>query len=185
MATLFSRLPLTLKTLADFPTLPDVIEDGATFAENAEKKATQQATALGHWVIAEDSGLSVDFLNGAPGTFSARFAGEPSDDVANNSLLLKKLEGVPQEKRTAFYTCHFAIAAPDGTIRGSCQARCCGRIAVVSAGTHGFGYDPLFEIIEYQKTFGQLPLVLKHLISHRARAARRLIPLLESLLPHF
>ena len=158
-----------------FPQLGEVVEDGHSFAENAEKKARETALATKHWVIAEDSGLCVDALNGAPGIYSARYAGQQGDDAANNEKLLAELSAVPTEKRTAHYVCHAVLADPKGVIRASAEGRCCGRILTEYRGENGFGYDPLFLVPEYHLTFGQLPAVVKRHISHRAKAFERLL----------
>ena len=167
---------ITSKTLADFPQKIDVVEDGTTFAENARKKASEQAVFLKEWVIAEDSGLCVDSLDGRPGIYSARFSDPDATDEKNNLLLLEKLKNVPLDKRTAFYTCSAAIADSTGVIRATSEAYCRGRIVFEHQGTGGFGYDPLFEVIEYHQTFGQLHPSIKQAISHRSRAIRMLIP---------
>ena len=152
-----------------------VEETGATFAENAALKATAQARALGAWVLAEDSGLCVDRLDGAPGVMSARFSGT-GDDEANNDLLLERLAGVPPAARGAQYACHAALAAPDGRVVAVAEGRCRGTIATARSGEEGFGYDPLFVVPEYHRTFGELPPAVKSVISHRARAMRALLP---------
>jgi XTP/dITP diphosphohydrolase len=131
-----------------------------------------QSRHLGQWVLGEDSGLSVEALNGQPNIYSARFAGPGATDEKNNTLLLQRLQGVPRERRTAYYTCHMALSDPDGKIWISSQSHCRGRILLQPHGQGGFGYDPLFEIPEYHQTFGQLGPDVKALISHRARAAR-------------
>ena len=156
---------IQLKSLSDFPDAIEVEETGTTFAENAALKATQQSVHLGQWVLGEDSGISVDALDGAPGVYSARFSGEQATDEQNNALLLEKLAGVPREKRTAFYTCHMTLADPDGNQRINCQAQCHGRILTEAVGTSGFGYDPLFEIPEYHMTFGQMGDAVKAVLS--------------------
>ncbi len=179
---LLAPLELELKTLADFPQAVDVAEDAFTFAENAEKKAVEQARALRHWTLGEDSGLVVDALGGAPGPRSARFAGPQATDEQNNRKLLAELEGVPEEKRTAAYVCHVVVADPQGQVQARSEARCRGRITTSPRGTAGFGYDPLFEIVEYHRTFGQLGLLVKQRLSHRARAVERLLPQLRRLL---
>jgi len=165
-----------VRAVDEFPDVPDVVEDSETFAGNAAKKASETAQVLTRWTIGEDSGLMVDALSGAPGVHSARFAGEPSDDERNNQKLRDELDGVPPEKRTAQYVCHVAVADETGTIRLQEEATCCGRIVEESRGTGGFGYDPLFLIPEYHRTFGELPPVVKRHLSHRARAFERLIP---------
>ena len=161
---------LEIHSLAEFPHLPDVIEDADTFAGNARKKASETATALGSWVVADDSGLAVDALDGAPGVFSARYAGEPSDDEANNRKLLAAIAGLPDESRGAAFRCHLALADPSGAIRLEAEGSCRGRLTREPRGPRGFGYDPLFLIPEYHKTFGELSELVKHQLSHRARA---------------
>ena len=115
-----------LSCLADIPDSIEVEETGNTFEDNAILKAAQQARHLRQWVLGEDSGLSVDALDGAPGVYSARFSGDQATDESNNALLLEKLSGVPQEDRTAWYTCHMALADPLGEIKFNCEARCYG-----------------------------------------------------------
>lgn len=168
----------TLLTLREIPTALKVEETGETFGENAQLKAVEQAKHLRQWVLAEDSGLSVDALGGAPGVYSSRFAGPDANDEQNNDLLLERLAGIPLEKRTAHYTCHVAIADPAGQVRFECVDRCAGRIRLTRAGSGGFGYDPLFEIPEYHLTFGELGDAVKSVLSHRARALRRTVPAL-------
>jgi len=169
---------LELVTLDAFADALEVDETGNSFAANARLKATQQARQLGEWTLGEDSGLSVDALGGAPGVYSARFAGPEATDEENNRLLLERLAGVPLAERTARYTCHAVIADPTGAVRAEAVGTCCGRIRTVPAGSGGFGYDPLFEIVEYHRTFGELAPAVKRAISHRARAIRQLKPLL-------
>lgn len=164
-----------LKTLAAIDDAIEVVEDGDSFAANAALKASQQAVHLGHWVLGEDSGLGVDALGGAPGIYSARYAGEKATDAENNALLLKELEGVPAERRTAYYVCHAALADPQGVIRLSHEDRCRGRILTAAAGSGGFGYDPLFEIPEYHRTFAELGDAVKAVLSHRGRAMRAFV----------
>jgi len=151
-----------------------VEETGETFAENAALKASQQARALGGWVLAEDSGLCVDALGGAPGIRSARFS--DGGDDANNRLLLERLVGVPDAARGAHYACHAALADPLGTVVAVSQGTCHGRIATVAGGAGGFGYDPLFIVREYHRSFGDIPPEVKGVISHRARAMRAILP---------
>jgi XTP/dITP diphosphohydrolase len=156
-------------SLAEYPDAPDVVEDGATFMENAAKKARAIALYTGLTALADDSGLVVDALGGAPGVYSARFGGEGATDDDRNRLLLEKLRGVPGEKRTARFVCVIAIAAPDGRVlfaEGACE----GRIAGEMRGEHGFGYDPVFYLPEKGRMMAELPLREKNTISHRARA---------------
>jgi XTP/dITP diphosphohydrolase len=167
-----------LHTLADYPNAIEVEETGNTFAENAALKAVQQARHLKAWVLGEDSGLSVDGLDGAPGVYSARFAGEGATDEKNNDLLLEKLRDVPLERRTAHYTCHATLSDPSGVIHADVEDYCLGRIRFARQGSGGFGYDPLFEVVEYGQTFGELPGEVKAEISHRAKAIKRLVPMI-------
>jgi XTP/dITP diphosphohydrolase len=181
LAHLFAGVGLELRTLADFANAIDVVEDGATFAENAARKASQQARHLGHWVLADDSGLMVDALGGKPGVFSARYSGPDSTDALNNQKLLAELSHVPTEKRTAQFVCHMCLADPSGVTHAETEASCCGRILFDRQGEGGFGYDPLFEIVEYHRSFGALSPLVKSCFSHRARAASRMIPRLIEL----
>jgi XTP/dITP diphosphohydrolase len=163
-------------TLDDFPNALEVVEDGDSFAANAALKATQQARHLGRWVLADDSGLEVDALGGEPGIFSARFAGPDATDEKNNAELLARLGDTPLEKRAARYVCHVTVADPSGAIRAESHDVCHGRIRFEPAGTNGFGYDPLFEVVECHRTFGELGAHVKQAISHRSRALRAIIP---------
>ena len=172
----FEVVPVT-----EFSDVPEVVEDGSTFAENAAKKASQTALHLRQWVIGEDSGLMVDALGGAPGIYSARYSGEGATDERNNQKLLSELQGVPEEKRGAGYLCSVALSDPGGVIRAACEGTCRGRILPEAAGVGGFGYDPYFLVPEYHRTFGLLSATVKHRISHRARAFSRFIPLLVCL----
>lgn len=165
-----------------FPGVPEVVEDGASFRENAAKKAVETARRLSEWVLGEDSGLEVDALGGAPGIYSARFSGPAASDESNNAKLLVELAGVPDERRGAHYTCNVAVADPQGTVRLQLQAACRGRITAEARGTNGFGYDPYFLIPEYHRTFGELAPCVKRHLSHRGRAFERLIPQLARLL---
>lgn len=171
-----------LKGVHEFENVPDVVEDGESFAENAAKKAAETARHVGHWAIGEDSGLRVDALQGRPGIYSARFSGPDATDESNNARLIQELEGVPPERRGAEYVCHVAVADPQGNIRLNVEATCRGRITNEARGTNGFGYDPYFEIVEYHRTFGELSPLVKQQLSHRARAFARLIPRLVQLL---
>ncbi len=166
-------------SLAMFPAMPPVVEDGATFAENAVKKAQATSAFTGEWALADDSGLEVDALNGAPGVYSARFAGEHGDDAANNRRLLRELAGVPFAERTARFRCVMALASPMGrvwTTEGTCE----GRIGFEPRGENGFGYDPLFVLASGQ-TMAELPETEKNRISHRARAMAAMGRLLKEL----
>lgn len=162
--------------IADFADLPEVVEDGTTFAENAAKKASETAIAINCWVLGEDSGIRIDALDGAPGVYSARYAGEDATDDENNAKMIEALKDVPDEKRGAQYVCHAAVASPAGEIVLSVEATCRGRIAHEPRGTNGFGYDPYFLIPELHRTFGELSPLVKRQLSHRSRAFARLIP---------
>ena len=176
----FTVLPVT-----DFPGVGEVEEDGLTFAENAAKKASQVARELNQWVIGEDSGLMVDALNGAPGIYSARYSGEGATDERNNAKLVADLAAVADDKRGAGYICSVALSNPVGEIRVACEGPCRGRSLRVPEGDGGFGYDPYFLIPEYHLTFGQLSSVVKHRLSHRARAFAGFIPLLMNISREF
>jgi len=172
---------IELTSIAEFPEIGEVVEDGATFAENAAKKASQPAVAIGRWVIGEDSGLIVDALGGRPGVLSARFSGPGATDASNNYKLQEELAGIPLERRTAAYICTIALADPTGAIRLTAEGRCRGMIIDAPRGDNGFGYDPYFLVREYHQTFGELPARVKHQISHRAKALATFIPALLQL----
>ena len=173
---------LRLATLADFPPVPEAVEDADTFAGNAAVKARHYALALGAWCLAEDSGLCVDALAGVPGVCSARYAGEPCDDERNNERLLAALAGIPATRRGARYECWIAVADPAGAIRATASGKCLGRIGTERRGTGGFGYDPLFVFGAGDRTFAELPAAFKREHSHRAAAVVQLRPLLAELL---
>lgn len=159
--------------------LPEAEENGTTFEENARIKAENACKIMNMPAIADDSGLCVDYLNGAPGIYSARFSGGHGNDEANNDLLLEKLNGVPMEKRTAYYVCAICCIFPDGReiiVRGECH----GNIGFERDGNEGFGYDPLFII--NGKTFGRYSAEEKDKISHRGNALRLLKNELEKIL---
>ena len=160
-------------SLAELPNAIEVEETGTTFTENARLKAVQQAMHLNRWVLAEDSGLSVDALGGRPGVYSARYSGEQASDTENNQKLLVELAGVPQARRTAFYTCQICLADPQGQVTLETTGTCHGWIIEQPRGEHGFGYDPLFLVREYHRTFAELGPATKKAISHRARAMRQ------------
>lgn len=169
-------------SVSDFEGVPDVVEDGETFGENAAKKASETARRVGLWTLGEDSGLCVDVLDGEPGVYSARYSGEGATDASNNEKLIRELDGVPPEKRGAAYVCHVSVADPEGVVRLHVEATCRGRITTQARGTNGFGYDPYLLIPEYHRTFGELSPLVKRQLSHRARAFQRAIPRLAALL---
>ncbi len=161
---------LDIRSVDDYAAAFDVVEDADTFVGNSRKKASELARALTAWVLADDSGLAVDALGGAPGVYSARYAGEPTNDQANNRKLLDALAQTPDDRRGAAFRCALALADPTGAIRLEAEGACRGRITADIRGPSGFGYDPLFLIPEYHKTFGELSALVKHQLSHRARA---------------
>lgn len=164
-----SGLPLDIISMSEAGIDIDVVEDGATFEENSLKKALEICKVSKSMVLADDSGLEVDFLGGAPGIYSARFAGPGASDTDKNNKLLKMLKDVPFEKRTARFVCAIAVAFPDGrhfVVRGTCE----GFIDFECKGSNGFGYDPLFFIQQYNKTMAEIDADLKNQISHRAKA---------------
>jgi len=173
-------LNFELITLDDLPPLPEVEEDGMTFTENAVKKAVTVARQTGLLTLADDSGLSVDALQGAPGVFSARYSGPEANDEKNNRKLLLALEDIPDVDRTARFVCVIALASPDGqvqTVEGSCE----GRIDHILKGNAGFGYDPLFIPEGFEMSFAQLEPSIKNTISHRGKALALIKPVLESI----
>ncbi|MCF8011299.1 MAG: XTP/dITP diphosphatase [Clostridiales bacterium] len=167
-------------SLKEYPSIPEVEEDGATFKENAVKKAREISAAVGEWTMADDSGLEVDYLGGAPGVHSARFAGEHGDNEANNKRLLELLEGVPFENRTARFRCVVAVASPGGDVK-TAEGSCEGIITGDPRGDEGFGYDPLFYSPEHGKTFAELDRETKNASSHRGRALRGARDFLKSI----
>jgi XTP/dITP diphosphohydrolase len=179
---ILAGLPIEVRDLTSWPEAPEVVEDGTTFEANARKKASELARYLGQWVLGEDSGLVVPALNGRPGVFSARYAGMQGDDAANNARLLAELAPLPDDRREAYYVCNAALADPAGRVLALVEGRCHGRIIRAARGRGGFGYDPLFLIPEYHRTFGELSARVKHALSHRARALAQLRPILRRLL---
>ena len=172
---------IEIDTLASYPGIPDIIEDGDTFSENASKKAQTVARFTGHIVVADDSGLEVDALGGAPGVYSARFAGEGAQDPDNIKKLLGLLKDTPSVKRGARFVCVIAVATPSGDVRLA-EGDCAGFIAEEGRGTSGFGYDPVFVVPEYGKTFAELGTEIKNKISHRAVALGRISNILEKII---
>jgi len=154
---------------ADLPELPETVEDGATFSDNALKKAREACKATGLPTLADDSGLVVNGLDGRPGVFSARFAGPDADDDANNNKLLQEVIGLNQAERSAAFICSMAYVSPDG-VEQLFEGRVGGRIIDQSRGEYGFGYDPLFLVDGYQQTMAELPVDEKNRISHRGQA---------------
>lgn len=182
LVELLSPVGIEVQTLEAFPESIEVEETGTTFAENAALKASGQAKHLGQWVLGEDSGLVVGALNGAPGVYSARYSGPNATDESNNNLLLEQLGDTPLPQRIAHYVCHTALSNPAGEIVVKQESYCHGRIRFEGSGTAGFGYDPLFEIVEYHRTFGELGAKVKACLSHRSRAVRHIVPEIVRLL---
>ena len=174
------RLPLKTLALSSLGTWPAVVEDGATYEDNALKKARTLAEYSGYLTLADDSGLEVDTLNGAPGIYSARYCGEEGNDEKNNEKLLEELKRVAEEKRSARFVCVLALCAPkshggkEWTVRESCE----GRIAFSPKGYNGFGYDPIFFYPQLGKTFGEIDRETKTTVSHRGKALKKLTQLL-------
>ena len=165
-------LKLEISSLADIARQACIVENGKTFKENAVKKAVKIACVTGKLTLGEDSGLCVDVLGGAPGVYSARFSGKGKSDAKNNLKLLRLLEGLSLSKRKAHYSCAVALADKDGLL-GVVEGKCAGLIGFELKGHHGFGYDPLFIITKYNKTFGQLGERIKHKMSHRYHALKK------------
>lgn len=184
--SMLTALEVELVKPIDLGGLPEVAEDQPTFAANAAKKAVAGAKAKKLWTLADDSGLEVDALEGAPGVLSARYAGEPCNDAANNAKLLAALAKTPTAKRNARFVCALALARPDGTLALEIEGEARGRILFGPRGTNDFGYDPLFLFTEPgfpqgQRCFGELSAAEKAGISHRGRALRRLTEELRKL----
>lgn len=166
-------LPIRLLSLKDFPEAKKVAETGKTFAENARLKALGYAAQTDCLTLGEDSGLCCDALDGAPGVISARFSGEGKNDEANNRKLLELLKDVPEPKRTAHYTAAIALTKPDQVI-AEVSGDVHGMIMKEPRGSGGFGYDPLFFFPEFNQTFAEVSAEMKHRVSHRAKALRKL-----------
>ncbi len=172
MQQLLSGLTMKIKTLQDFPDLPPVDETGTTFRENAELKATAYAGYTGELSLADDSGLEVDALGGAPGVYSARFAGEAADYDIKMAKLLDMLSATGDSARRARFVCAMAISDPKGKLLTAVEGVCPGAIATRPRGSGGFGYDPIFIPDGFDLTFGELNQSVKDDISHRSKAAK-------------
>ena len=171
---LLEGVGFTVLGLEVFPELPEVEEDGATFAANAIKKAETIARLTGRSCLADDSGLTVDALDGEPGVHSARYAGTQGDDNANNARLLRELASVPDERRQAAFRCVMALCRP-GMPTCCFEGEVAGRILQAPCGAGGFGYDPLFLVDGCDRTMAELPLAEKNRVSHRGRALRLVV----------
>lgn len=184
-AILTAAIPtLAAEQIVDAKTVdaPDVVEDGVTFEANALKKATLTAQATGLLAVADDSGLAVDVMHGAPGIFSARWAGKHGDDQANMDLLLAQLSDIEHPHRGAAFVCAAAFATPDGATRHVEVGKLPGDLTFEPRGDNGFGYDPIFEIPEFGKTAAELDPETKNEMSHRGKAFRALAPKLAGVL---
>lgn len=179
LQVLLENLPVQMLTLQDYPELLEIEEKGTTFKENAIQKAQAAAEFSGLLTLADDSGLEVDALEGQPGVYSARFAGEPCHDQRNNLKLLQLLQTVTPDQRTARFRCVMALVTPQGQIYTT-EGRCEGVILQHSRGKGGFGYDPLFYLPEFGKTMAELTLAEKNKVSHRAQALQAMVPYLIS-----
>jgi XTP/dITP diphosphohydrolase len=178
---IFAARGIEVRTLLDFPEIPEVEETGLTFEGNAILKAEAVSKALGKMVIGDDSGLMVDALEGRPGIYSARYAGEPKNDQNNTDKVLSELKGLSEEKRSARFYCALAVAVPGQetiTVSGTCE----GRILEERRGSNGFGYDPVFYVPEKGLAMAELSSEGKNKISHRANALKKLDVVLDSIL---
>lgn len=173
-------LGLQIVSWNDFSDIPEIEENGRTFAENALKKARFYSTYFDQLTLADDSGLEVETLEGMPGIHSARYAGERASPQENNRKLLREMEGIPTSKRGARFKCVMALASTDGK-EAVTEGICRGRIGIKEVGKRGFGYDPLFILPNYGKTMAQLSIEEKNRISHRGKALRKM----RRLLAHF
>lgn len=178
---IFSSRGIQVRTLLDYPEIPDVEETGTSFEENAILKAESVSRKLNKMVIGDDSGLIVDALDGRPGIYSARYAGEPKNDQNNTDKVLSELQGVPKSERSARFYCALAISIPGQetrTVSGTCE----GRILEERCGSNGFGYDPVFYVPEKGRSMAELSADEKNGISHRANALKQLDVILDSIL---
>ena len=166
---LLKGLPVDVFSLDSFKDVPEVIEDGKTLEDNAIKKAVQTSKLLKKFIVADDSGLEVEYLNGDPGVYSARFSGKGATYKSNNEKLLRLLKDVPDAKRKACFKCVIAVV-DKGKIIGVAEGVCSGKICSVPKGDNGFGYDPVFMPDGYKKTFAEMGPALKNKISHRSKA---------------
>ena len=178
--SLLSGLDIQVQSMKEYPGIGEIVEDGTTFMENALKKARTVCNATGKPAMADDSGLMVDYLDGAPGIYSARFAGEDHSDAANNAKVLDLMKDVPEEQRGAQFFCAIALVLPDG--REYCvEGLCRGVLLHTLQGEGGFGYDPLFYVPNLQKTFAELSMDEKNAISHRGMANKKAVELIQTL----
>ena len=175
LASLLAGVPMKLKNLAGLDGICEIEETGSTFRENAEIKAAGYAIQSGVWSLADDSGLEVAALGGAPGVYSNRYAGEGASDAAKMRKILDQLAAVPDAARDARFVCAMSIADDTGKIVFTAEGSCPGTLANQPRGTNGFGYDPIFVPDGFDRTFGELSGDIKQQISHRARAIKEII----------
>ncbi len=171
-----------LMSLAEIGSPPEVAETGATLADNAALKARAYALHSRQWTLADDTALEVDALGGAPGIYTARYAGTGATPADNRARLLAELADVPPEKRGARFVCELCLADSSGEIRATTRGECRGRIRLAECGDGGFGYDALFEILEYHRTLAELGMAATSVLSHRARAVAAMLPAIRRLL---
>ncbi len=179
LKNLLQDIPLRLRSLDEFANIVEAKETGADFAENAVLKAQSYALQTNLWTLADDSGLEVEALGGAPGAFSARYGGKNADDGEKISKLLEELRETKDKTRQARFVCVIAIADEKGEIKFLAEGACSGKIAEITSGSNGFGYDPIFIPEGFNKTFGELSGEIKREISHRARALKKIIAFLR------
>ena len=178
---LLAQPGLVLRGLDEFLEVPEVEETATTFVGNAQLKAQAYAQATGLWALADDSGLEVAALNGAPGVYAARYGGPGLDDAGRVQYLLQQLDGVPAEQWQARFVCTMALANPAGDIVFTGTGTCEGHLINTPRGTNGFGYDPIFVPQGHTQTFAELPAAVKNDISHRAQAVQRVLAWLKEL----
>ncbi len=178
-ANLFSNLPIKLRRLSEFADLPEVSETGATFEENANLKAAVYAVETNLWTLADDSGLEVAALNGAPGVFSARYGGAQLSDAERSAKLLSELEKTKDKERRARFVCAISLANPAGAVQLAAHGVCDGTISPKPMGKNGFGYDSIFIPTGFERTFGELDPIIKEKISHRTRATIEIMRFLQ------
>lgn len=181
-AEMLADLDIEWLSLDDVGVVEDVEETGSTFRENSELKARAYAAATGLLTLADDSGLEVDALDGAPGVYTARYGGAGLTAVQRYQKLLEAIHLVPDPQRTARFRCVIVLAGPDGAILGESVGVCEGQIALAAAGEGGFGYDPVFYLPQFGQTMAQLSPAEKHKISHRGQAVQAIVPRLRELL---
>lgn len=181
LGVLLDGLPIEIGSLKDHPGIPDIVEDGSTFLENARKKAVAVLRATGRWTLADDSGLEVAALGSRPGVKSARYAGRQGDYAANNRKLLDEMGDIPEDRRGARFVCAMVLISPDGR-EWVAEGHCDGTIMKEPRGGGGFGYDPLFYVQGEGASMAELPMDVKNRISHRGRALAKIREILVEIL---